>query len=76
MGGSTEHESSDGKPKVSAPDPDHKPGKELDSTTDFESNGFQILFINDYDQVFCPVIDIDVPVCEMVSVGNEKTFEL
>ena len=33
-----------------------------------KSEGLQIIFINDYDDVFCPVIDIDIPEAEMESV--------
>ena len=33
-----------------------------------KSDGVQIIFINDYDDVFCPVIEIDIPEAEMESV--------
>lgn len=33
-----------------------------------KSEGIQIIFINDYDDVFCPVIEIDIPEAEMESV--------
>ena len=27
----------------------------------YETGGISVLFINDYDNVFCPVLDLDVP---------------
>jgi len=43
------------------------------STQTVQSRGLQILFINDYDDVFCPIIDIDIPEVEMKTVKpNEQ----
>lgn len=41
----------------------------------YKTKGMQIIFINDYDNVFCPVIDIEVPELEMISeIQNQTTI--
>lgn len=39
------------------------------------SRGLQILFINDYDDVFCPILDVDIAEIEMKTENpNDQGF--